>query len=141
MTQIYNLDSNEEFIWSDGKYIWVSILKDLNTALVQNNNWKHLDTGIGPRQEYTGLMLFGSELSGSTFESLVGKLSESLLMVNREGLCFLRCAGIFGPSFREEYLRLNDLFDWNYEFDLVFPIIETSWKRCGLENGRVLVKE
>ncbi|KAL9241251.1 hypothetical protein vseg_015382 [Gypsophila vaccaria] len=141
MKAIYNLDSNQEFIWSDGKYIWVSILNNLNTAVVKENNWKHLDTGIGPGEEYNGLTLFGSELFGSVLEVLASKLSESRLMVNREGLCLLRCSGIMGPSFREEYLRLNDLFDWQHEFDVVFPVLETSWNRRGLGNGRVLVKE
>ncbi|KAK9666357.1 hypothetical protein RND81_14G179000 [Saponaria officinalis] len=134
----YNLDSNKKFIWSEVRgVINVSTLNDVNNPTIKDSNWKHKVACFGPGEVYSSLRIFGSKIQGTKLTKLSYKIGDAFLLVNREGYCLLSAHAITGPSFKSQYFRLNDLFDWS-EYG-VKPVFSTVWSRNGLENGNVIL--
>ncbi|CAN0857476.1 hypothetical protein LINGRAHAP2_LOCUS6760 [Linum grandiflorum] len=88
---------------------------------------------------YDALKVFDKMIKGRPLRNLAEDLTQSHVLVNLEGLCFLDVRNFIHPILGFQFLRLQDLFLWSHYGVCNSTSITTVWNPRDILYGGVVV--
>ncbi|XP_074274761.1 uncharacterized protein LOC141598853 isoform X2 [Silene latifolia] len=138
----YMLESDKQFLCcKDTQTLEVYEIDNLYIAPVRQKYWTHVETVQSEEGQEFELFKIGDGeiIAGCELEALMKDLMCLGMMVNREGLCFLKNPQInILDQCQVEYYRMFDLFDWS-KYD-VKSRLNTRWVRNDIVTGRPILE-
>ncbi|CAL1413674.1 unnamed protein product [Linum trigynum] len=147
MAPSFELASADHFVTSsDRSTIEVYELNSANPSIVRKFDWEKVAViivaaaaGRGQHQElhhqYDGLKVLNKEIKDQELKNLAADLTQSHLMVNPHGNCYLdvtSTSSFVDPTFGVEYYRVNDIFGWCRRYGVTPPpatVTSTTWSQ------------
>ncbi|CAI0455599.1 unnamed protein product [Linum tenue] len=110
-----------------------------DTSTVTSDDW-NLVASAGPlARTYDSLKVFDKMIKGRPLRNLAEDLTQSHLLVNVEGLCFLDVTSYVNPILGFHYFRLQDLFLWSRHVAGENVTTTTVWNPRDIVYGNVAV--
>ncbi|CAN1726006.1 hypothetical protein LINPERHAP1_LOCUS321 [Linum perenne] len=108
---------------------------------VAATDWTHV-ASVGSlaktKPHYDALKVFDKMIKGRPLRNLAEDLTQSHLLVNLEGLCFVDVRSYIDPILGFQFFRLQDLFLWSH-YGVCKSVITTVWNPRDILYGEVVI--